>query len=66
MDLFKQDVTLSDSTGTARRTLWQEQIGKLQVDHSYHIHNLLVKSYDGSKYITPPRYEYEGIAGYTG
>ncbi len=53
--LFKQDVTLSDSTGTARITLWQDDIGKLEAEKSYHIQNLLVRSYDGSKYLTPPK-----------
>ena len=53
--LYKQDVTLADSTGTVRITLWQDDIGKLDVEQSYHIQNLLVRSYDGSKYLTPPK-----------
>ncbi len=47
--LYKQDVTLSDSTGTASITLWQDDIGKLEVAKSYHIQNLLIRFYNGSK-----------------
>ena len=53
--LYKQDVTQSDSTDTARLTLWQEDIDKLEEEHSYSIKDLLVRSYDGKKYLTPPK-----------
>lgn len=47
--LEKQDVVLSDATGTARLTLWQENI---EVDHSYEIANASVGSYNNAKYLT--------------
>ena len=54
-DLYKQDVTVADSTGTVRLTLWQDVIGKLEVDKSYLVENLLVKSFNNVKYLTPPK-----------
>ena len=48
-ELEKQDITISDATGTARLTLWQENIGKLDVD------DLIVNSYNGTKYLTSPK-----------
>lgn len=50
-NLFKQDVTLSDSTGTIRLTLWQDDIDKLVLGKCYR----MVKSYKGEKYVTPPQ-----------
>ena len=54
-ELEKQDITISDATGTARLTLWQENIGKLDVDDSYEIKDLIVNSYNGTKYLTSPK-----------
>ncbi len=53
--LYKLDVILSKSTGMTRITLWQDDIEKLEVAKSYHIQNLVVRSYDGSKYLTSPK-----------
>lgn len=53
--LFKQDVIIADATGTARLTVWQEDINKLCVGSSYIFDKLTVRSYDGSKYLTPPK-----------
>lgn len=53
--LVKQDVTISDATGTIRLTMWQENVDKLQVGVSYKIDNLTVRSYNDTKYLTPPK-----------
>lgn len=49
---------MSDATSTTRLTLWQDDIGSLEVDESYEIANLLVKSYNNSKYLTSPKSGY--------
>ena len=50
--LIKQDITLADHTGTARLVLWQQDVNKLKIGTSYQLENLLVKTYNGSKYFT--------------
>ena len=50
--LEKQDVTLSDHTGTIRFTLWQNDIDSLKIDTSYKFVNLSVQSYMNVKYLT--------------
>jgi ssDNA-binding replication factor A large subunit len=53
--LFKQDLMIGDSTGYIRLTVWQEDIDKLHNGHSYLLHNLVVKSFNGSKYLGTPK-----------
>ena len=50
---MKQDVTISDNTGSTRLTLWQTDIDKLEVGTSYKLKNLILKSFDGSRYLCP-------------
>ena len=54
-NLWKQDVNIADSSGTARLTLWETDIGKLHENNSYQIIDLLIKEFNGLKYLTPPR-----------
>ena len=53
--LFKQDVTISDKTTTMKLTLWQNDIDHLENSKSYQLDNLEVKSYNASKYLSPPK-----------
>ena len=53
--LVKQDLTVADETGTARLTLWQSDISSLDVGKSYKLEALSVRSYNGMKYLTPPK-----------
>ncbi len=53
--LYKQDATVADSTGTGHLTLRQDDIGKMEFDKSYLVENLLIKSFDSVKYLTPPK-----------
>ncbi len=53
--LFKQDLCVSDATGTARLTVWQDTINTLNVEESYKLDNLMVCSFDNQKYLTPPK-----------
>ena len=53
--LYKQDATIADNTGFIRLTLWQRDIGKLDQSKSYHLHNVVVKSFNATKYLTNPK-----------
>ncbi len=50
--LEKQDVTLSDQSGTIKLTLWQSDIGSLKVETTYNFTNLSVRSYLNTKYLS--------------
>lgn len=52
-DLYKQDGIVSDATNTARPTLWQTDI--VEESKSYHTKDLIIKTYDDVKYLTPPK-----------
>ena len=54
-NLFKQDVTVSDSTGTIRVTLWQDDVDKLVLDKCYKMEKLIMQSFKGEKYLSPPK-----------
>ena len=58
-DLFKQDVSIADATGTARLTLWQEKIGSLEVGKCYKMEGFRICSVNNTKYLTPPKSGYE-------
>ena len=51
-DKLKQDVILADSTGFAKLTLWEEYVTSLIEGRSYRFKNLVVKSYQSSKYLS--------------
>ena len=55
---WRNRTTISDATGTARLTLWQDNIGKIEVDkvdNSCELKDLIVNSYSGTKYLAPPK-----------
>ena len=41
----KQDVTISDESGTTKLTLWEEHVDSLVADSSYRLKNFLVREY---------------------
>lgn len=53
--LVKQDFTIADGTGIAELVLWQEDINKLSVGESYELEQLMVRSFDGKPFLTPPK-----------
>ena len=53
--LWMQDVTVSDPSGTARLTLWQNDIGILDEGKSYQLQDVLVHSFCNTNYLSPPR-----------
>ena len=48
-DLWKQEVIVADGSASTKITLWQSDIGKLEPNQSYLIHNITVSSYRGIK-----------------
>lgn len=53
-DGLKQDVIIADATGTARLTIWQLDINKLEKGKSYELKGINVREYCNIKYLTPP------------
>ena len=51
----KQDVIISDDTGTARLTLWENKVNSLDEDLSYALRNVTVRQFRGQKYVSFPR-----------
>lgn len=50
--LTKQDVYISDRKGVAKLTLWEEDVGKLEEGVSYKLTDIVVRSYNGTKYLS--------------
>ena len=48
----KQDVVVTDSSGVARFTVWEEDIGRLQKGHSYKLIDVMIREYSGKKYLS--------------
>ena len=53
--LTKQDLIISDSSGTAKLTVWQDDVDALSVGTCYIFNKVTVRTYDGLKYLTPPK-----------
>ena len=54
-DLVKQDVIVADTSGCAKLVLWQSDVDKLNIGESYICSGLTVRTFDGSKFLTPPK-----------
>lgn len=50
--LTKQDVIISDNTGTVKFTIWEDVVNLLEVGQSYHLKNVVVREYMNQKYIS--------------
>ena len=48
---MKQDVTVCDATGSARLTLWANEIGKIEEGNSYLLSGMVVREFRGWKLI---------------
>ena len=53
--IAKQDVTIADSTGVVKLTLWEADIGQVTEDNSYCFENMMVQSYNDCKYLSMPK-----------
>ena len=45
--LHKEDVILADNSGTCKCIAWEKNIGKLKVEYSYSLKNVIVQSFKG-------------------
>ena len=50
--LKKQDVILADSTAVYRCVVWETNVGKLEVGTCYELKDIVIKSYDGTEYLS--------------
>lgn len=51
----KQDVLVGDSTGVARVTVWESEIGKLEEGGSYRLTGMIVREFKGKKFLSTSR-----------
>ena len=51
-DLKKQDCKLGDTSGTFKLVLWEGNVDQVKCGMSYEFTNLMVKEFDGMKYLT--------------
>lgn len=51
----KQDVLVGDSTGVARVTVWESEIGKLKEGESYKLTGMMVREFKGRNFFPPQR-----------
>ena len=50
-----QNVIISDSSMASKMVLWNDDINTFEVGKSYHLKHVLVKSYQGDKYLQFPK-----------
>ena len=53
----KQDVLVRDCTGTARVTVWESEIGKLEEDGSYRLTGMMVREFKWKKFLSTSKDE---------
>ena len=56
--LLKQDCVVGDATGTAKITVWEDNVGLFTVDESYKLSGAMVQSLKGNKYLSIPKYDF--------
>ena len=50
--LTKQEASITDDTASIRVVLWENDISKISSDLSYKLYKVMVKNYQGNKYLT--------------
>ena len=53
--LVKQDCYVGDATGTAKLTLWENNVGLIVEDQCYTLSGIKVRSFKGEKYLSIPK-----------
>lgn len=48
----KQDIVIADSTGTARFTVWEGEIGKVKEGKCYNLKGMMVREFRGRKFLS--------------
>lgn len=49
---WKQDIKISDECGSGRLTVWQDEIGKMDVGKSYRLSDVMVREFRGQKFLS--------------
>ena len=52
-----QNVVIADGTSCTKFTLWEEHVGKLQIDKSYHLKYMLLRIYGGESYLANAKHD---------
>ena len=52
--LFKQDYCIADTSGCCKNVTWEENVGILLVGDCYKLSGLVVRTYNGKKYLSVP------------
>jgi ssDNA-binding replication factor A large subunit len=52
---LKQDLIVADSTGTIKLTIWGNEVGKYEIDSSYQLQQMSIRTYNGYKYLNFPK-----------
>lgn len=52
---LKQDLTVTDSTGIIKLTVWGNEVGKYETDSSYELQQMSIRTYNGCKYLNFPK-----------
>ena len=62
-NLVKQECGIADCTGTCHITLWESYVDLLQEGASYQMSGLIVRTFNGKKYLSVPRenFNFEAI-----
>ena len=50
--LAKQECIVADSTATARMVLWENNIGRLSLNCSYKLEDVLIRAFQNIKYLS--------------
>ena len=53
--ITKQEVTIADASSAARLTMWEGDVGSMVDGKSYRLSNVVVRSYQKSKYLSLPK-----------
>ena len=61
--LQKQDFVIADATGSTKVTAWEDNVGTLKEGSSYQLSGMMMRLYNGRKYLSIPKdgYEISGI-----
>ena len=52
-----QNVVIADDTGYTKLTLWEEHVGYLHPNKSYHLKNMLLRVYNGERYLATAKHD---------
>ena len=50
----KQEITIADAISAATLTLWESDIGKLQLCDSYHLNKVIVRTFQSNRFLSFP------------